>query len=86
MNERNVDGDLHKSGCVIGKIKAVNEYFLSEIHNFSGKSNINYDGEVVIANDYFVFNNFIYQQEELEVDGGGGGGGIIPPLLLKRQW
>ena len=51
MNERNVGGDLHKYGCVIDKIKAANEYFLSKLQNLSGKSNSNYDGEVVIAND-----------------------------------
>ena len=46
-----------------------------------GKYNTNYDGEVVIANGYFVFNYDIYQQEELEGDGldGGGSGGITPP-------
>ena len=46
-----------------------------------GKSNSNYDLEVVIENYYFVFNNFIEQWEELEADsgvGGGGGGGITP--------
>ena len=42
----------------------------------SGKYNSNYDGEVVIANYYFVFNKVLYEQEELEVDGGGGVGGI----------
>ena len=80
MTERNVGGDLHKAGCVIDKIKAASEYFLSKLQNLLGESNSNYDGEVVIANDYFVFNNVIYQQEELEVDGGGGGGGITPPV------
>ena len=45
-----------------------------------GTSNINNDEEVVIANDYLVFNCDIYQQEELEVDDGGGGGGITPPV------
>ena len=45
-----------------------------------GKSNSNYDGEVLIVNYYFVFNNVIDQQEELEIDGGGGGGGITPPI------
>ena len=79
-NERNVGGDLHKPGCVIDKIKVANEYFLSKIENFSGKSNSNYDGEVVIANDYFVLNNVIDQQEELRIDGGGGGGVITPTV------
>ena len=51
---------------------------------FVGKSNNNYDGEVVIANDYFVLNNVIDHQEELDIDGSGGGGGINPPFL-KRQ-
>ena len=46
-----------------------------------GKSNSNYDGKVVIANDYFVFNNVIDQKEELEIDGGGGGGCITPPCF-----
>ena len=31
-----------------------------------------------IADDYFVLNEDIYQQEELEVDDGGGG--ITPPV------
>ena len=63
MNERNVGGDLHKAGCVLDKIKAANEYFLSKIENFPGKSNSNYDGEVVIVNDYFVSNHVIEHQE-----------------------
>ena len=50
-----------------------------------GKSNSNYDGEVVIANDYFVFNGVIYQQEELEIYGGGGGGGITPPVSETKM-
>ena len=33
---------------------------------------------MIIANDYFVLNNVIDQQEELEIDGGGGGDGINP--------
>ena len=45
-----------------------------------GKSNSNYDGEVVIANDYFALNNVIEHQEELDIDGGGGGVGITPPV------
>ena len=63
MNERNAGGYLHKTRCVIDKIKVVNEYFLSKLENFLGESNSNYDGEVVIANYYFVLNNFIDQQE-----------------------
>ena len=59
LNERNVSGYLHKSGCVLDKIKADNEYFLSKLENLSGKYNSNYDGEVVISNYYFVFNNVI---------------------------
>ena len=62
FNERNVGGDLHKAGCVLDKIKAASEYFLSKIENFSGKFNSNYDVEVVIANDYYVFNNVIDHQ------------------------
>ena len=80
MNERNVGGDLHKSGCVLDEIKAANEYFLSKLENLSGKSNSNYDGEVVIANAYLAFNNVIEQQEELDIDGGDSGGGINPPV------
>ena len=80
MNESNVGGYLHTSGCVLDKIKAANEYFLSKIDIFLGKSNSNYDGEVEISNDYFVLNNFIDQKEELVVDGGGGGGVITPPV------
>ena len=57
-----------------------NEYFLSKLVNLSGKSNSNYDGEVVIANDYFVLNNVIDQQEELDIDDGGCGDGINPPV------
>ena len=45
-----------------------------------GKSNSNYDREVVIVNEYFVLNNVIDQQKELEIDGGGGGACIIPPV------
>ena len=62
-----------------------NEYFLSKLHNLLGKSNSNYCGEMVIANYYFVFNNYIDQQEELEVDGGGGGGGIYPPPVAEAE-
>ena len=35
---------------------------------------------MVISNDYFVLNDDIGQQEELEVDVGGGGGDITPPV------
>ena len=35
---------------------------------------------IVIANDYYVFNNVIDQQEELDIDGSGGGDGINPPV------
>ena len=80
LNERNFGGDLHKARCVLDKIKSANEYFLSKLENFSGKSNSDYDGEVVIANDHFVLNNVIEQQEESKFDGGGGGGGITPPV------
>ena len=55
LNERNAGRDLHKSGCVIDKIKAANEYFLSKLESLLEKYNSSYDGEVVIANDYFVF-------------------------------
>ena len=57
-----------------------NENFLSKIENFLGSSNSNYDGEAVIANNYFVFNNVIDQQEELEIDGGVVDGGINSPV------
>ena len=80
FNERNVGGDLNKSGCILDKIKAANEYFLSKLHNFMVTSNSNNDEEVVISNDYFVLNYVIDQQEELEVYGGGGGCGITPPV------
>ena len=47
----------------------------------SGTSNSNHDGEVVIAYGYFVLNNIVDQQEELEIYGrGGGGGGITLPV------
>ena len=78
LNKRNVGGYLHKSGCILDKIKADNEYFLLKLENFFGKYNSNYDGEVVIANDYFVWNNVNDHQEELYIDSGGGGGGINP--------
>ena len=81
LDERNVGGDLQKYECILDEIKQANEYFLSKIQNSLGKSNNDYDGEVVIANDYFVFNNVIDQHEELEVYGCGGGGGIIPPYF-----
>ena len=55
----------------------------SKLHHLSGTSNSNYDGEVVITNDYFVLNNGIDQQEGLEVDGGGGGGVITPPPVAE---
>ena len=51
-----------------------------KLDNLSGKSNSNYDEEVVIANDYFVFNYFIDQQEGLAIDGGDSDGGITPPV------
>ena len=63
LNDRNVGGDLHKSVCVFDEIKSANEYFLSKNENLSEKSNSNYDGEVVIENDYFVLNNVIDQME-----------------------
>ena len=64
------------------KIKAANEYFPPKLENLLGKSNSIYDREVVIANDYFVFNNVIDQQEELKIggSGSGGGGGIADPI------
>ena len=64
LNKRNFGGDLHKSGCALDELKSANEYFLSKLQNLLGKYNSNYDGEVVIANYYFVFNNVIDQQEE----------------------
>ena len=82
FKKQHVGGDLQKSGCILDEIKAANEYFLSKLQNFSGQSNSKYDGEVVIANDYFVFNNVIDQQEELEVDGGGG---ITPPVAENGE-
>ena len=85
MNDRNVGGDLYKAGCVLDEIKAANEYFLSKPQNLSGASNSNNDEEVVIANDYFVLNGDIDQQEELEVDGGGGGGGITPSVAQTEM-
>ena len=80
LNDRNIGGTLQKYGYVIDKIKAANRYFLSKLENVSGKSNGNYDGEVVIVNDYFVLNNVIDQKEDLEVYYSGGGGGITPPV------
>ena len=80
IERKNVGGNLQKSGCCPDEIKAANEYFLSKLENLSGKYNSNYDGEVVIANDYFVLNNVIDQNKELDIDGGGGGGGINPPV------
>ena len=65
LNERNFGGDLHKSGFIIDKIKAANEYFLSKLQNLSGTYNINNDEEVVISNDCFVLDDVIGQQEEL---------------------
>ena len=64
LNEMNVGGYLHKDGCVLDKIKAANEYLLSKLENLSKKSNSNYNGEVVIANDYYYLNNVIDQKEE----------------------
>ena len=64
FKQQHVGGDLQKSGCILDEIKAANEYFLSKLQNLSGKYNSNYDGEVVIANYYFVFNDVIDQQEE----------------------
>ena len=63
LNESNVGGYLQNSGCIIDKIKAANEYFLLKLQNLLVESNSNYNGEVVIANDYFVFNNVTDQQE-----------------------
>ena len=44
LNDRNFGGDLLKDGCLLEKIKAASEYFLSKLENFSVKSNSNYDG------------------------------------------
>ena len=44
-------------------MKAANEYFLSKLENFSGKSNSNCDGEVLVSNDYYYLNIVIGQQE-----------------------
>ena len=60
LNERYFGGYLHKSGCALGKIKVANKYFLSKLQNVLGESN--YDGEVVISNDFF-FNNVIDQKD-----------------------
>ena len=65
---------------LLKKTKAADEYFLSKLENVLGKSNSNYDREVVIVNEYFVLNNVIDQKEEFEIDGGGGGGHINPPV------
>ena len=81
LNERNVCGNLQKSECVLGEIKATNEYLLSKFENLSGKYNNNYYGVEVISNNYFVLDNVIDQQEELEIYAGGSGGGITPPYF-----
>ena len=44
--------------------------------DFCGGFNSNYDGELVIINEYYYLNKVIDQQEELHIDGGGGVGGI----------
>ena len=49
--------------ALLKKIKAADEYFLSKLENVLGKSNSNYDREVVIVNEYFVLNNVIDQQK-----------------------
>ena len=36
LNERNLGGDLRKSGCVLDEIKAANEYFISKLENLLG--------------------------------------------------
>ena len=43
-----------KLDALLMKEKATNEYFLSKLQNFSGKSNSNYDGDVVIVNYCFL--------------------------------
>ena len=51
----------------------------------SGASNSNNDEEVVIANDYFVLNGDIDQQEELDIYGGGISGVISPPVAQTEM-
>ena len=85
MNDRNVGGGLYKSGCVLEKIKAANENFISKLQTLSGTSNNSNDEEVEITNDYFVLNGDIDQQEELEVYGGGGSGVISPPVAQTEM-
>ena len=80
LDGSNVGGDLWKSGCVLNEIKADNEKFLSKLQNLWGTSNSNNDEEVKIARYFFVLNDVIDQQEELEVDGGGGGDIITSPV------
>ena len=59
LNERNVGGDLYKSGCVLDTIKSANEKFLSKLQIVLGTSNSNNEEEVEIANDSFFLNDDI---------------------------
>ena len=55
-------GIYTKLDAIFTKEKRPMNTSYKKLQHFSGKYNSNYDGEVVIANDYFVFNNVIYQQ------------------------
>ena len=59
MNDSNFGGDLYKAVCVLDKIKAISENFLSKIQNFLGTFNSNNDEEVEILDDYFFLNDDI---------------------------
>ena len=85
LNERNVDGYLHKAGYIHDEIKAANEYFLSKFENLSGKSNSKYNREMVIANYYFVLimlltSRMNYRLMSVAVVV------VLTPLFLKRKW
>ena len=85
LNEMNVGVDLHRHGCVLDEIKAANEYFLPKLENLSGKSNGNYDREVLLKMIILFLimlltnrKNCILMTVAMVVS--------LPPLLMKRKW
>ena len=85
LNEMNVGVDLHRYGCVLDEIKAANEYFLPKLENLSGKSNGNYDREVLLKMIILFLimlltnrKNYILMAVAMVVS--------LPPLLMKRKW
>ena len=77
LNEKNVGGGFTQSWVSSWQNKSGKWILPIKTAEFVGKSNGNYDGEVVIANDFLCV---IYQKDQLKVIGGGGGDGLTPPV------